>query len=60
MPMYVLVKSAEIRREWRPHHDHIQPDHLYMGAVAVLGVFGRVGVEKWRLRLYASKTGVYG
>ena len=32
----------------------------YMGAVAVLGVFGGVEVEKWRLRLYASKTGAYG
>lgn len=29
----------------RPHHDHIQPDHLYMGAVAVLGVFGGVEVS---------------
>ena len=35
-------RHAQGVEERRPPHDHIQPDHLYMGAFAVLGVFGGV------------------
>lgn len=39
---YVICAMERSRRS---HHDHIRPDHLYMGAVAVLSVFGRVEVS---------------
>lgn len=36
---------AVMGNQRRPHHDYIRPDSLYMGAVAVLGVFGGVEVS---------------